>query len=67
MIQLYKFGINSKIFIDIKENRKKALEYVGDDIVMKEFDKEVEKRSKDDELIEAYDKEWAIKELSFRE
>ena len=32
-----------------------------------EFEEEVEKRSKDDELIEAYDKEWAIKELALRE
>ena len=55
------------LLIGIEENRKKALEYVGDDIVMMEFEEEVEKRSKDDELIEAYDKEWAIKELALRE
>ena len=55
------------LLIGIEENRKKALEYVGDDIVMMEFEEEVKKRSKDDELIEAYDKEWAIKELALRE
>ena len=55
------------LLIGIEENRKKALEYVGDDIVMMEFEEKVKKRSKDDELIEAYDKEWAIKELALRE
>lgn len=55
------------LLIGIEENRKKALEYIGDDIVMMEFEEEVKRRSKDDELIEAYDKEWAIKELALRE
>ena len=55
------------LLIGIEENKKKALEYVGDDIVMKELEEEVVKRSRDSELLEAYDKEWAIKDQAMRD
>ena len=55
------------LLIGIEENRKKALEYVGDDIVMKEFYELIEEKSLDNDLYEAYDKEWALKNQATRD
>ena len=55
------------LLIGIEEDRKKALEYVGDDIVMNDFEKIIEEKSLDDDLYEAYDKEWALKDQALKE
>ena len=55
------------LLIGIEEDRKKALEYVGDDIVMNDFEKLIEEKSLDDDLYEAYDKEWALKDQALRD
>ena len=55
------------LLIGIEENRKKALEYVGDDIVMKDFDELIKEKSLDDDLYEAYDKEWALRDQAERD
>ena len=55
------------LLIGIEENQKKALEYVGDDIVMKEFSENIKRSSEEWDLIEAYDKEWAMKDWGRQE
>ena len=55
------------LLIGIEEDRSKALEYVGDDIVMKEFEEVIKDKSLDDDLYEAYDKEWALREQAERD
>ena len=71
--KMYNKGINALsemerfLLIGIEEDRSKALEYVGDDIVMKEFEEVIKDKSLDDDLYEAYDKEWALREQSERD
>ena len=47
----------------MEQNRKKALEYVGDDIVMKEFEEAIENKTQDKTIVEEYDKEWEWTDL----
>ena len=55
------------LLIGIEEDRKKALEYVGGDILMKNLEETIEEVSLDDDLYEAYDKEWALKDQAERD
>ncbi len=55
------------LLIGIEQDIKSALEYVGEDIVMKEFMKESETKSYDDDLREAYNKEEALKDQFYRD
>lgn len=50
------------LLIGVTQDIRSALEYVGDDIVMKEFVEENHTRSYDSDLREAYNKEEALKE-----
>lgn len=50
------------LLIGVTQDIRSALEYVGDDIVMKEFVEENNTRSYDNDLREAYNKEEALKE-----
>lgn len=53
------------LLIGVTQDIRSALEYVGDDIVMKEFIEENHTRSYDNDLREAYNKEEALKEQYF--
>lgn len=55
------------LLIGIEQDIKSALEYVEEDIVMKEFMKESETKSYDDDLREAYNKEEALKDQFYRD
>lgn len=55
------------LLIGLEENPKKALEYVGDDVVMKELNSRISEFCLSDDLRESYDKEWALKDQAKRE
>ncbi len=55
------------LLIGLEENPKKALEYVGDDIVMQELNSRISEFCLSDDLRESYDKEWALKDQARRE
>ena len=55
------------LLIGLEENKQKALEYVGDDIVMKDLEERISDWTLSDDLRESYDKEWALKDQAKRE
>ena len=55
------------LLIGLEENKQKALEYVGDDIIMKDLEERISDWTLSDDLRESYDKEWALKDQAKRE
>lgn len=55
------------LLIGLEENKQKALEYVGDDIIMKDLEERISDWTLSDDLRESYDKEWALKDEAKRE
>ena len=55
------------LLIGLEENKKKALEYVGDNIVMKDLEDRISDWTLSDDLRESYDKEWALKDQALRD
>ena len=55
------------LLIGIEEDPRKALEYVGDDIVMQELNSRISEFCLSDDLRESYDKEWALKDQARRD
>ena len=55
------------LLIGLEENKQKALEYVGDDIIMKDLEERISDWTLSDDLRESYDTEWALKDEAKRE
>lgn len=55
------------LLIGIEEDPIKALEYMGDDIVMQELNSRISEFCLSDDLRESYDKEWALKDQARRD
>lgn len=55
------------LLIGLEENKQKALEYVGNDIIMKDLEERISDWTLSDDLRESYDKEWALKDQALRD
>lgn len=53
------------LLIGLEDDREKALEYIGDDTIMKEYEEAIDEIRISDDITESYDKMWAIEDEAF--